>query len=808
LPEESLVDAARYDADSIKVLEGLDAVRKRPGMYIGDTSVRGFHHLVFEVVDNGIDEALAGHCDHLRVTLLADGSVTIEDNGRGIPTEIHPSEGVSAAEVVMTRLHAGGKFDNKAYKVSGGLHGVGVSVVNALSVTLSMTIFRDGKVWQQDYVRGVPEGPLSVIGETSRHGTRISFKPDHDVFEVDTFNFDLLSNRLRELAFLNPRLLIEISEELSGRKREFHYEGGIASFVEHLASKKTPLHEVPIQIDGESDGIQLEIALQWTSAYQETLLTFANNINTIEGGTHLSGFKAALTRTFNAYGQSSGLFKKLKENLSGEDIREGLVGIVSVKIPEPQFEGQTKTKLGNSEVKGLVESMLNEALGEYLEENPGIAKAIISKAVDAARARDAARKARDLARRKSALDSGDLPGKLADCQEKDPAKCELYLVEGESAGGSAKACRDRKFQAILPLRGKILNVEKARFDRMLSSQELRILISALGTGIGQEEFDPAKLRYHRVIIMTDADVDGSHIRTLLLTFFYRQMKELIEKGNLYIAQPPLFKVKKGRKIVYVKDERTLSQYILEQQVTGLLVQPEGRDEPITGDQLLGLLDRIEAYKQLLERLDRRIAAEILEALLLVNGANLSFDADGSLEAVVEPMEQYLGRVYPNLKLTSLGIEPAEEEGMVRLAAVTEEAGHQRITRIDAVSFHSERVRELRRLLRRVLESGGPSYEIGGEDETLTFAHPRALLHHVRVTAQKGYDVQRYKGLGEMNPEQLWETTMDPDTRTLLQVKIADAVEADQIFTILMGDEVEPRREFIQENALDVRNLDI
>ena len=802
------VDPGKYDAESIKVLEGLDAVRKRPGMYIGDTASRGFHHLVYEVVDNAIDEALGGYCDHISVILHANGSVTVEDNGRGIPTDLHSSEGVSAAEVVMTRLHAGGKFDNKAYKVSGGLHGVGVSVVNALSDRLTMTINRDGKVWHQEYRRGDPQGALEVVGETSRHGTRINFRPDAEVFELDTFDFDLLANRLRELAFLNPNLLIVIEEELSDRRKEFHYEGGISSFVEHLAEKKTLLHEVPIVIAGEADGIQLEIAMQWTSAYREAVLTFANNINTIEGGTHLSGFKASLTRTFNAYGQSSGLFKKLKENLAGEDIREGMIGIVSVKIPEPQFEGQTKTKLGNSEVKGLVESLINERLAEFLEENPAVAKVILGKAVEASRARDAARKARDLARRKSALDSGDLPGKLADCQEKDPALCEIYLVEGESAGGSAKACRDRKFQAILPLRGKILNVEKARFDRMLGSQELRILISALGTGIGREEFDPDKLRYHRVIIMTDADVDGSHIRTLLLTFFYRQMKELIERGHLFIAQPPLFKVKKGRKTVYVKDERTLSQYVLEQGAGGLHVRGASEEQLYTGASLLELLDRIEAYKQALQRMDRRVAAEVLETVLLAAPEDLSFRDEAQLEALTAQVADGLAAAYPVLKLESTQVFEAIDDAPRPLEIVTEVAGHRRSSVIDAEMFHSKRVRELRRLQSAVVELGGPTFTLVDEEDTLAFAHPRALLNHVRVASQKGYDIQRYKGLGEMNPQQLWDTTMDPETRTLLQVRIADAIGADGIFTVLMGDDVDPRREFIQENALDVRNLDI
>ena len=798
----------RYDAESIKVLEGLDAVRKRPGMYIGDTSVRGYHHLVYEVVDNAIDEALAGQCDHVEIKLHVNGSATIEDNGRGIPTELHPTEGISAAEVVMTRLHAGGKFDNKAYKVSGGLHGVGVSVVNALSEYLTMTIYREGRIWHQRYERGDPQGSLEVVGETSRHGTKITFRPDLDIFEVDGFQFDLLSSRLREMAFLNPGLSIDIEDETTGRKKEFEYEGGIVSFVEHLCQKKTPLHEVPVAIRGENDGIQLEIAMMWTSAFQETLLGFANNINTIDGGTHISGFKAALTRTFNAYGQSSGLFKKLKANLSGEDIREGMIGIISVKIPEPQFEGQTKTKLGNSEVKGMVESLLNEGLAEFLEENPAVAKAILSKAIDASRAREAARKARDLARRKSALDSGDLPGKLADCQEKDPSKCELFIVEGESAGGSAKACRDRKFQAILPLRGKILNVEKARFDRMLSSQELRILISALGTGIGEEEFDPARLRYHRIIIMTDADVDGSHIRTLLLTFFFRQMGALINNGHLYIAQPPLFKVRKGKRIVYLKDEGNLTHFFLERQVAGMQLMAGTGTDPVNGDDLLALLDRLGRFKEIGDRLDRRISAAAVEAFLIAGRPGLSFDERDHLEDMLPRMADYLEAAYPERRVTRLEVvrDPLLEKWAIELR--TEQSGHRRESMIGAEIYNLPEFRELRRLAYRIGAEGAPPYRLEEGDEEVVFANARTLLEHIRVSSQKGYDIQRYKGLGEMNPEQLWETTMDPETRTLMQVNVADSVGADEVFTVLMGDEVEPRREFIQANALDVRNLDI
>ncbi len=798
-----------YGAESIKVLEGLDAVRKRPGMYIGDTSVRGFHHLVYEVVDNAIDEALAGQCDHVEVTLHEDGSATIEDNGRGIPTDLHSTEGVSAAEVVMTRLHAGGKFDNKAYKVSGGLHGVGVSVVNALSEWLTMTIHREGRVWHQQYDRGVPREELKVVGETSRQGTKITFRPDMDIFEVDGFQFELLSNRLRELAFLNPGLMIEIVDEVTGKKNEFQYEGGIVSFVEHLCQKKTPLHEVPIAIRGENDGIQLEIAMMWTSAFQESVLGFANNINTIDGGTHISGFKASLTRTFNAYGQSSGLFKKLKENLSGEDIREGMTGIISVKIPEPQFEGQTKTKLGNSEVKGMVESMVNEVLAEFLEENPAVAKAILSKAIDASRAREAARKARDLARRKSALDSGDLPGKLADCQEKDPSQCEIFIVEGESAGGSAKACRDRRFQAILPLRGKILNVEKARFDRMLSSQELRILISALGTGIGAEEFDPDRLRYHRIIIMTDADVDGSHIRTLLLTFFFRQMGELIANGHLYIAQPPLFKVRKGKKINYLKDEGALTHFFLEKQLSGLQLTAGGAAEPISGQALLELLDRLERFKEIGDRLERKIASATVEAFLIAARPGLSFADRDALEAMVPAMGEYLAQAYPEQRVH--GVEVIEDPDLEEKFGVqvrTEQSGHRRVSLVGAELYNSREVRELRRLAYQIGMDGAPPYTLRDGDEETAFGNARALLEYVRESSQKGYDVQRYKGLGEMNPEQLWETTMDPATRTLMQVSVADSVGADEVFTVLMGDEVDPRREFIQANALDVRNLDI
>ena len=620
-PGQQAQGGGEYTAANIKVLEGLDAVRMRPGMYIGDTSETGLHHLVYEVVDNAIDEALAGHCDKVVVVIHVDGSVSVEDNGRGIPTGMHPDEGVPTPQVVLTKLHAGGKFDNDSYKVSGGLHGVGVSVVNALSVWLRCEVFQDGRYFSQEYERGDPSNEFKQIGRSRKRGTRISFRPDPEIFETIDFDFDILSRRLREMAFLNKGITIDIHDERDDRSHVFMYEGGIVSFVEHLVAGKQPLHEAPIYLYGEKDSVICEIAVQWTSAYSETIFTFANNINTQFGGTHLSGYKAALTRTLNSWATKEGLYKKLKDNLTGDDIREGSTCIISVKIPEPQFEGQTKQKLGNSNVKGIVESIVNEQLGFFLQESPAIGRAIVDKAIEANRARDAARKARDLARRKSVLDGGGLPGKLADCQEKDPSLCEIYLVEGDSAGGSAKSARDRKFQAILPLRGKILNVEKARFDRMLGNEEIVTMITALGTGIGPGEFDVSKLRYHRVIIMTDADVDGAHIRTLLLTFFFRQMGELVTGGHLYIAQPPLFKAKKGKKVIYLKDDKALTDYLFEQGARSLVVEARERQTTIEVAEILGFLADIRSFMGVLEKASRQKDLRVVHAFVR------SFDGD-------------------------------------------------------------------------------------------------------------------------------------------------------------------------------------
>jgi DNA gyrase subunit B len=848
-----------YGADKIKVLEGLEAVRKRPAMYIGSTGAQGLHHLVYEIVDNSIDEALAGHCDQVNVTIHLDNSVTVVDNGRGIPVDRHES-GRSAAEVVLTVLHAGGKFDNDSYKVSGGLHGVGVSVVNALSETLELEIWRNGQVYQQTYERGVPAGDLEVTGTTKKRGTKITFKPDAQIFETTEFSFDTLAQRLRELAFLNAGVTITIDDERDvregGKGHKFLYEGGIVSFVQYLNQNKSAVNDKSIYMRGDKDGIDVEIALQWNDGYAETIYSFANNINTHEGGTHLSGFRAALTRTVNSYASKNNLTKDLKDaTISGDDIREGLTAVISVKIPRPQFEGQTKTKLGNTEVKGIVEAIVNEKLGDFLEENPNVAKRVILKAVDAARAREAARKARDLVRRKGALDSSALPGKLADCQERDPAQSEIYIVEGESAGGSAKQGRDRRFQAILPIKGKILNVEKARFDKMLSSDEIKTMIAALGTGIGAEDFDPAKLRYHRIIIMTDADVDGSHIRTLLLTFFYRQMRALVDAGYVYIAQPPLFRAKRGRSETFIRDERELEHWLTRRAVESRVVAlPDGTE--ITGVDLERKLEKLIQFRKLLQVVERRGPTRDVVIALLDRGAR----GDKTFFTDREKVQAFADAL--NSSTRSATVQPDEEHEAFSVVVEDRSGGYPKYHRLDLNFVTSGEFRTLANSYADVKDVKGPvivkgsgaaevdepaedagqaaatgDTAIGGvplDEATRLAAEPKAadassmpasvkaakkdgdvriesvdeLVEYFIAAGKKGVAINRYKGLGEMNPDTLWETTMDPAKRTLLQVKAEDHTEADLMFTTLMGDQVEPRRKFIEDNALDVKNLDI
>ncbi len=789
----------RYDASNIKVLEGLEAVQKRPAMYIGNTAIEGLHQLVYEVVDNSIDESLAGYCNQIQVNIHLDGSVTVVDNGRGIPVEEHPQEKRPAAEVVMTKLHAGGKFDNETYKVSGGLHGVGVSVVNALSEFLELEIWRDGKVYQQRYERGKP-GEFRETGTTKRRGTMVTFKPDAEIFEVTQVSFDVLSQRLRELAFLNEGVEISIEDERSEKKHSFNYQGGIISFVSHLNKNKVCLHADPIYLKGEKEGVIAEIALQYNDGYNENIFSFANSINTHEGGSHLSGFKSALTRTINSY--LNKLNNKDKTTLSGEDVREGLTAVLSVRLPRPQFEGQTKTKLGNSEVKGIVETLVNDRLSAYFEENPSVTRKIAEKAVDAARAREAARKARDLTRRKGALDAWSLPGKLADCQERDPAMAEIYLVEGDSAGGSAKQGRDRRYQAILPLRGKILNVEKARFDKMLSSQEIRTIITALGTGIGEDDYDVSKLRYHKVIIMTDADVDGAHIRTLLLTFFYRQMRDVIERGHLCIAQPPLYKVKKGKTERYLGNDRELSHFLMTKAAEEVTVRvPEAKVAEIKGKALSRTLERLAEYKHLVELMARRGLEEaVAEVLLEEDVHDVSTFQDAEALEKVRARVQQSGRAVEEL-------EKDEEHNLFRFDYRTQLRSFPVVT-ISWDLISSIEYRSLRQLNREMVELAKPPFLVSLNGTETAIESKRALLDHLLEEGKKGLSIQRYKGLGEMNPGQLWETTMNPETRKLLKVNISDAVEADSIFTVLMGDQVEPRRKFIEDNALDVRNLDI
>jgi DNA gyrase subunit B len=798
-----------YTAETIKVLQGLEAVRKRPAMYIGSTGPSGLHHLVYEVVDNSIDEALAGFCNKIDVIIHEDNSVTVEDNGRGIPVDIHKEEGRPAAEVVMTTLHAGGKFDNEAYQYSGGLHGVGVSVVNALSEYLELEIWRDGKVYFQRYERGSPVTPLEVTGNTRRRGTKVKFKPDPEIFESIEFSYDVLSQRLRELSFLNSGVKISVIDERTDQRQEFHYKGGIVSFVEYLNKNRNPIHPKPIHLEGEKDGVFVDIALQYNDGYAENLFSFANNINTHDGGTHLVGFKSALTRTINTYASSNGLLKNIKITLSGEDAREGLTGVISVKLPNPQFEGQTKAKLGNSEVKGIVEALTNDKLSTYFEENPSVAKKIVEKVVESARAREAARKAKELTRRKGFLDADTLPGKLADCQERDPSQSELFIVEGESAGGSAKQGRDRRTQAILPLRGKILNVEKARFDQILSNQEIKTLIAALGTGVGEEDYNLEKLRYHRVIIMTDADVDGSHIRTLLLTLFYRQMFPLIERGYLYIAQPPLYRVKKGKEEPkYLRSEEELENYLLEKGIEEMRLVVPSSQHALSGKSLLEFVRKAIRREKILDRMAKR---QMDPEILLLLAKEEKFHK-GTLKSEKE-LHRVLKEVKKALKEKSdrsfeFQMDQDVEHGSFNLRCFSSNNGSRMETVIDSELVTSAQFEELRKLTQQLNQVGSPPFVLKVGENSQEISSFSQLVKEVFETGKKGVEIQRYKGLGEMNPEQLWSTTMNPETRTLLQVRVEDAVKADEIFTVLMGDQVEPRREFIQRNALNVTNLDI
>jgi len=790
----------KYTAESIKVLKGLEAVRKRPAMYIGSTGLDGLHHLVYEVVDNSIDEALAGFCSKVDVTIHDDNSVTVVDDGRGIPVGMHKKTRKPAAEVVMTTLHAGGKFDSKSYQVSGGLHGVGVSVVNALSEKLDMEIKREGGVFTQSYSRGKPSTKLSRIGKTKKTGTKITFSPDPEVFAELEFNYEILSKRLRELSFLNKGLKISISDERTDKQNDFQYKGGIKEFVQYLNQNKTPLNPKPVYFETFKDDVVVEMALQYITGYSETIFSFVNNINTTEGGTHLIGFKAALTRTINSYATANNLKKDVKQSLSGDDTREGLCVVLSLKLTNPQFEGQTKTKLGNSEIKGIVESMVNEQLAIYFEENPSVAKKIVLKILDAARARDAARKARELARRKGVLESTSLPGKLADCQERNPAASEIFLVEGDSAGGSAKQARDRHFQAILPLKGKILNVEKARFDKILKSEEIGFMISALGTGVEQSDFNLDKLRYHKVIIMTDADVDGSHIRTLLMTFFYRQMPKLIENGYLYVAQPPLYKISKGRSFQYISDERDFDRYIFKKISDEFELKVSQNSEVIKGEKFRKFLQRIIAKKNYLSVLDRKNYPFFLVDVLLKN------DVDGVGFLRDQKKMEKLYNLLMEMEVES-ALTKDEEYGLYELVVTFRINGISIVSKINLDLVTSPRYQKLYKMYKE-LEGYRAPYQILSNGESIKLENDSKLLEYLNERGRKGISIQRYKGLGEMTPIQLWETTMDPERRSLLQVSIRDAVEADNIFTILMGDEVEPRRDFIERNALEAQNLDV
>lgn len=804
MADQTPVAGENYSADSIQVLEGLEAVRKRPGMYIGDTGFRGYHHLVYEIVDNSVDEALAGFCNHIQITINTDESITVEDNGRGVPVGQHKT-GKNSLEVVYTVLHAGGKFDGSTYKVSGGLHGVGASVVNALSVRCSVTVHRGGKIWQQKFERGTPVTGVEEIGTTTKSGTTVTFKPDRDIFKDESISFDFtyLANRLRELAFLNAGLRITLKDERTQKQQDFQFQRGIAEFVDYMNQSKKALHNEVVFFKGEKDDVEVEVAMQWNDSYSESIFSYCNNINTHEGGTHLMGMRSALTRTTNAYASEKNLIKDLKENLEGEDIREGLAAVVSVKVREPQFEGQTKTKLGNTEVKGIVESLVNEKLADWFDRNPSPAKQIIMKCVDSARAREAARKARELTRRKTALDGGSLPGKMADCQERDPALCELYLVEGDSAGGSAKQARDRRTQAVLPLKGKILNVEKARFDKMLSNEEIKTMISALGAGIGKENTVEDKLRYHKIIIMTDADVDGSHIRTLLLTFFYRQMPFVLEKGFIYIAQPPLYRAKKGQSEVYLKDDAALTEYLLRSGLSNIKMTATKASEADLKKMVLSF----QKFKAILKASSAKYDSDSLAYILAKPELDKLFDSEASLKKMGEDLQAFF-KSKPDLGVTEFEFTTGSDTDGAFIDLSSTRYTDRKQMKLNKKALEASEIVELRSLWKNLRDVSPLPIKIESGESTHEFESDDKFYEHLMTVMKKGIYIQRYKGLGEMNPEQLWDTTLNPENRMLLQVTIDDAVAADETFSVLMGEQVEPRRKFIHDNALLARSLDV